>query len=325
MRTFIDLFCGIGGFHLAAANNGMECVFASEIDKHASAVYEANFGIRPAGDIANIPEKDIPNHDLLCAGFPCQPFSVIGQLRGFDDVRGTLFYDIVRIMSKKKPAAVILENVSNLSSHDGGRTLRIILAMLKKAGYSADWRILDALDFGLPQSRRRTVIVAFREHEDFTNFYFPDMGGKDISLESVLEENVADSYYAPKYIQDRVRAKHKSPYYPGMWHTDKSGRICSRPYSYCLRANPSTNYLLVNGQRRLTEREMMRLQGFPDSCKHGYTYTQARKQCGNAVAVPVMQAVIRAVKEAQRRGAFITRAREIVANIPRIPECPDKG
>ena len=158
---FIDLFCGIGGFRIAfeeaCEENEIqaECVFSSDIDKYAQESYEANFGEKPAGDITKINEKDIPDHDILFAGFPCQPFSIIGQMKGLNDTRGTLFFDIARIIKEKEPKAFILENVKQLVGHDKGKTLKVIVQSLKDLGYHVQYSVLNALDFGLPQKKRK--------------------------------------------------------------------------------------------------------------------------------------------------------------------------
>lgn len=167
---FIDLFCGIGGFRVAmdesCRENDLipECVFSSDIDPYCQDSYEANFGHRPHGDITKVDEKDIPDHDILFAGFPCQPFSIIGQMQGFNDIRGTLFFDIVRIIKHKKPKAFVLENVKQLVGHDGGKTLKTIINTLqKKLGYHVQYAVLNALDYGLPQKRERVIIVGHRD------------------------------------------------------------------------------------------------------------------------------------------------------------------
>ena len=190
---FIDLFCGIGGFRVAFENaceeNDIqpECVFSSDIDKYAQDSYEANFGERPAGDITQIDEKDVPDHDILFGGFPCQPFSIIGQMKGMDDTRGTLFFDIARIIKEKKPKAFILENVKQLVGHDGGKTLKVIVQSLTDIGYHVQYSVLNALDYGLPQKRERVVIVGHREPIMFT---FPTPEKPYISLNKILEQEV---------------------------------------------------------------------------------------------------------------------------------------
>ena len=292
---FIDLFCGIGGFRVAfeeaCEENEVqsECVFSSDIDKYAQDSYEANFGERPAGDITLIDEKEIPDHDILFGGFPCQPFSIIGQMKGMDDTRGTLLFDTARIIKEKKPKAFILENVKQLVGHDSGKTLKVIVQALKDIGYHVQYSVLNALDYGLPQKRERVVIVGHREPIMFT---FPNPEKPYKSLKEILEKKVEDKYFASEYIREKRKEKHKSSYYPSIWHENKSGNICSYPYSCALRSGASHNYLLVNGERRLTPREMFRLQGFPDWYKIIVSDAQAKKQAGNAVPVNMIKAVV---------------------------------
>jgi DNA (cytosine-5)-methyltransferase 1 len=292
---FIDLFCGIGGFRVAFEDACHEvdinanCVFSSDIDKYAQDSYEANFGERPHGDITQIDEKDIPDHDILFAGFPCQPFSIIGQMKGLDDTRGTLFFDIARILEEKQPKAFILENVKQLVGHDGGNTLKVILKSLKDLGYHVQYSVLNALDYGLPQKRERIVIVGHKEPIMFT---YPDPVRPYKPLSEILEDKADKKHYASEYIRAKREESHKSSFYPSIWHENKSGNICSYPFSCALRAGASYNYLLVNGERRLTPREMFRLQGFPDSYKIIVSDGQAKRQAGNAVPVNMIKAVV---------------------------------
>lgn len=292
---FIDLFCGIGGFRVAMdeackENNLMpECVFSSDIDKHCQDSYENNFGHRPYGDITTIEPKNVPNHDILFAGFPCQPFSIIGQMKGFEDTRGTLFFYIAAILKEKKPKAFVLENVKQLVGHNEGKTLKVIIKTLKGLGYTVKFTVLNALDYGLPQKRERVVIVGHREP---ILFNFPEPIRPFKPLKEILEKNVDKKYFASDYIQQKRKDAHKSSYKISIWHENKSGNICSYPYSCALRAGASYNYLLVNGERRLTPREMFRLQGFPDWYKISKNEGQARKQAGNAVPVNLVKAVI---------------------------------
>jgi DNA (cytosine-5)-methyltransferase 1 len=298
--TYADLFSGIGGFHLAADALGGSCVFASDIDPEANRVYEANFGIRPRGDLTKIETSEIPDHDALFAGFPCQPFSIIGKGLGFEDARGSLFFEIIRILKgkKTKPRILILENVKRLMGHDGGETLRVISERLKRLGYKTHKAVLNALDFGLPQKRERVIIAGFLDNT--ASFTFPQGTGMG-DLKDVLEpdEKVDPKYFAsPEIIRKRLES-HASEFDPGIWHENKNGAVKSHPFSCALRAGASYNYLLVNGKRRLTPREMLRLQGFPDSFKIVSNYTQTRRQIGNAVPVNLVREVLR---EALRAG-----------------------
>jgi len=292
---FIDLFCGIGGFRIAADivfkkyDIPYECVFSSDIDENARKVYNANFNEYPHGDIQKINAKDIPDHDLLFAGFPCQPFSIIGNKKGFEDIRGTLFFEIARILKEKKPKAFILENVKQLVTHQTGNTFKKILETLSEIGYFHKHYILNALDYGLPQKRERVLILGFNKDIEFPK---PKKNFKQIILSEILETNIDNSYFVSNYILNKRKLKHKPKHFPSIWHENKAGNVCSYPYSCALRAGASYNYLLVNGERRLTSREMLRLQGFPDSYKIVAPYNQVRKQAGNAVPVNLIQAVL---------------------------------
>lgn len=289
--TYIDLFAGIGGFHQAAGSLGGKCVFASEIDSEAKKAYAANYQLKPHGDITKIEAADIPDHDVLLAGFPCQPFSIIGNRLGFDDIRGTLFFEIARILEVKMPNMFILENVKQLSGHDKGKTLQTILQILRNIGYEVDWTILNALDFGLPQKRERTIVIGFLDKN--VEFSFPQGNGPG-KLEDILEDDndIDPKFFASERIVRKRLENHQSTCAPSIWHENKSGNISSYPYSCALRAGASYNYLLVNGERRLTPREMLRLQGFPDSFEIVCNDSQTRKQTGNAVPVNVIKAVL---------------------------------
>ncbi len=293
---FVDLFCGIGGFRLAAESvchaRGLQaqCVFSSDIDPDAQRVYAANFGEQPFGDIREVVAEGVPDHDVLFAGFPCQPFSIIGDKRGFEDARGTLFFDVARILAAKRPQAFVLENVKMLVGHDQGRTLALMMETLRDIGYHASYRVLNALDYGLPQKRERVFIVGFLKPRAYC---WP--GGKRPmrSLATILETVVAPRYYASDYIQANRRTSYgRVDDQPTIWHENKAGHVSAYPFSCALRAGASYNYLLVNGERRLTEREMLRLQGFPDDFQIAVGYNALRRLAGNAVAVPCVEAVL---------------------------------
>lgn len=294
----IDLFAGIGGIRLGFEHFGCENVFTSEWDKDAQTMYEANFGEKPFGDITQIAPQDIPDHDILLAGFPCQPFSIIGNMQGFADTRGTLFFNIEEILRVKQPYCFMLENVKQLRTHDGGRTFKTILQKLKDLGYYTHHTVLNALDFGLPQKRERTVIVGFREN---IAFKFPRKTGEYKPLSDLLEDDalVDKKLFASKDIFEKRQAKIKGePFYPSVWHENKGGNISILPFSCALRAGGSYNYLLVNGNRRLSSRELLRLQGFPEAFKIVVGYGAMRKLTGNSVAVPVFKAVAEEIVKA---------------------------
>lgn len=291
---FIDLFAGIGGIRIPFDELGYECVFSSEWDAKACKTYEANFGDVPHGDITKIEAKDIPSFDICLAGFPCQAFSIMGKMQGFADTRGTMFFEIERILAYHKPKAILLENVKQLVTHDKGRTFKIILDKLAALGYHVKYQVLNALDFGLPQKRERIIIVGFRDSALADKFNF-DFSRKPYSLSSILEDDdkVESSYYA----SDRIREKRKTSvvgkevFYPSMWHENKSGNISVLGYSCALRTGASYNYILVNGVRRPTSRELLRLQGFPDSYKIVVSNADIRRQTGNSVAIPMIRMV----------------------------------
>lgn len=308
--TYIDLFAGIGGFHQAGDALGGKCVFASEIDDEAKRAYEANYNLVPQGDITKISAEEIPSHDVLFAGFPCQPFSIIGNRLGFDDMRGTLFFEVSRILKAKKPRLFILENVKQLSRHNKGKTLQTILETLEELDYQVYWTVLNALDFGLPQKRERTIIVGFLDKD--VAFSFPTGQGAG-QLEDILQPDreVDAKFFASKRIVEKRLEKHKSKYHPSIWHENKSGNISSYPYSCALRAGASYNYLLVNGTRRLTPREMLRLQGFPDTFQIVCNDSQTRKQAGNAVPVNVIKAVLQEALYAEAKAERQQRERAV--------------
>jgi DNA (cytosine-5)-methyltransferase 1 len=293
--SYIDLFCGLGAFRVAMNNVAQkhkvdtECVFSSDIDQTVQKIYYDNFGDKPFGDITKINENFIPDHDLLFAGFPCQPFSIIGKGNGFTETRGTLFFDIARILSVKKPRAFVLENVKQLVSHNHGKTFSRILSILNDLGYTVSYKILNALDFGLPQKRERVFIIG-----SLSPFLFNwNLTKRPMApLSSILERSIPEKFIASQAIQNKRKSKHKPLHMPSIWHENKSGNISSYPYSCALRAGASYNYLLVDGVRRLTPREMFRLQGFPESYKITVTDSQARKQAGNSLPVNTAEAIL---------------------------------
>lgn len=298
--SFIDLFAGIGGIRLGFEQVGGHCVFSSEWDKSAAQTYFDNFGEYPAGDITKITSDKIPNFDILCAGFPCQPFSIIGDKSGFEhETQGTLFFEIERILRSKQPYAFMLENVRNLISHDHGRTFKIIITRLESLGYHVYSKVLNALDFGLPQKRERVIICGFKDNVFFT---FPHHTLERKNLCDILETQVDSKYYVNAHIQESRKLRMKKiiakPY---ITHENVGGSITPHHYSCALRAGASANYLLVNDERRLTEREMLRLQGFPEDYTINTSYTQAKRQLGNSVPVPMIKAVAQAMIEAMER------------------------
>lgn len=323
--TFIDLFAGIGGFRLALEDLGGTCVFSSEIDKYCAEVLEHNFGEKPSGDITKIDAKDIPDFDVLCAGFPCQPFSFAGQKKGFlDETKGTLFFDIVRILKEKRPKMFLLENVKGIKGHDNGKTLETIESSLKELGYDIHWKILRSFDFGLPQMRERWYCVGFDTTvEDFS---FPvgdkagtklidivDVSNKDPKLRlSDFEIKRIDYHFS----RPEARVEHDSSSYGpttkkgkhGVWsylkpdgalrfHINDAAKTQIQEAYYVSLASPAPTIIAGRApkmwdlKRHLSVDENRRLQGFPDNFEFNVSDNQARKQLGNAVSVPVVRAV----------------------------------
>ncbi len=320
--TYIDLFAGIGGFHQAMNFFEGQCVFACEWDKHAATTYKKNYNILPAGDITKISEVDIPSHELLCAGFPCQAFSVSGKQKGFEDTRGTLFFDIARIANHHQPKVLLLENVRNFARHDGGRTLKTVIKTLNNIGYDCHHKILNASDFGLPQNRERLFIVAFRKDLAIKTFHFPTPLQNKVSLNSILEKkpqeakiiNRPDTVFTKEYSPETdIFGNLNLPHRPiQIGHVNKGGqgeRIYS-PYGHAITlsaygggAGAKTGLYYIDKQvRKLSPRECARLQGFPDDFQIVSSLTQSYQQFGNSVAVNVLKAII---KEIINTGCFI--------------------
>jgi DNA (cytosine-5)-methyltransferase 1 len=306
--TFIDLFAGIGGFRWALERKlGGRCVFASEWDRFAQDTYEANFGHRPHGDITKIDPSTIPTHDILTAGFPCQPFSIagvskanaLGRKHGFEHAtQGTLFFNVAKIIERQRPRAFILENVKNLKSHDKGNTFRIIIDTLSELGYHFDSKVVDARHW-VPQHRERIFIVGFRERAEFESFHWPLPPKSPQQFGSILEPTVDAKYTLTdglwRYLQNYA-AKHKAAgngFGFGLADPNGISRTLSARYykdgSEVLVAQARRN------PRRLTPRECARLMGYPEQMKIVCSDTRAYKQFGNSVVVPVVTAICRQV------------------------------
>ena len=302
--TFIDLFAGIGGMRIAFERTGGRCLFSSEWDAEAQRTYAANFGEVPKGDITKIPVEEIPDHDVLVAGFPCQAFSIMGDRKGFADTRGTLFFEVERILCAKTPKAFMLENVKQLVNHDHGRTFNVILERLTGLGYHVHWSVLNARDFGIPQKRERVIIVGFLDNLPFS---FPIHNGPKLTLSDILEDdnNVPQKYFASEGVRESELSRlKKKPPYPSIWHENKGGNISPNDFACALRANASYNYLLVNGIRRLTPRENLRFMGFPEDFKIVVKDSSIRTQCGNSVVIPVVGAVAKQIAHSITQESF---------------------
>jgi DNA (cytosine-5)-methyltransferase 1 len=308
---FIDLFCGIGGFRKGFEKAGCSCVFSSDWDVWAQKTYAANFGEIPVGDIRSIHPAEVRAHDILCAGFPCQPFSLagvskknsLGRKHGFEDEKqGNLFYEITRLLAYHRPQAFLLENVKNLKSHDGGNTFKIIVhALTAELGYHVQYKIIDARQW-VPQHRERIYLVGFREPRAFT---FPVVPSPGPRLSTILEKKVDPKYTLTdklwKYLQNYA-AKHASKG-NGFGCSVFDGADVARTLSARYHKDGS-EILISQGKsknpRRLTPRECARLMGYPDSYKIPVSDTQAYRQFGNSVVVPVVTALAKAVIEALR-------------------------
>lgn len=303
---FIDLFAGIGGMRLAFENNGCECVYSSEWNEYAQRTYEANFGDRPDGDITKVEAASIPDHDILVAGFPCQPFSIagvskknsLGRATGFEDkTQGTLFFDVCRILKEKRPRAFMLENVKNLKSHDRGNTFRVIAETLEELDYQVFYQVLDGQMY-VPQHRERILIVGFdrKRYGSTIDFAFDvvQQEPKPV-MHDILEANVDSKYTLSDKLWSYLQAyaeKHKAAGNGfGFGIADENG--VARTLSARYYKDGSEILIAQEGQnpRKLTPRECARLQGFPDSYKIVVSDTQAYKQFGNSVVVPLMQRV----------------------------------
>lgn len=301
--NFIDLFSGIGGIRIAFENDDTKCVFSSEIDKYASETYFNNFSEVPHGDITKIEAIDIPNHDILTAGFPCQAFSIGGKRLGFEDTRGTLFFEVARIINEKKPKAIFLENVRGITNHDGGNTLKIIKETIEELGYDYKYEILNARKYGIPQNRDRWYFVAFRKdlNINMEEFKFPKQKDLSFKIEDIIETNVGVEYNTSEIAQRNIDyflnekgIKNIEPY--TLAYDIRPSRCLFRSdnISPCLVAKMGTGGnnvpVLVSEKRRLTEKECIRIMGFPEKFKIGKG-SQAYKQIGNSVVVPIIKEI----------------------------------
>ncbi|MDU5324974.1 DNA cytosine methyltransferase [Campylobacter ureolyticus] len=302
MLKVADLFAGIGGIRLGFERvfDDVECVFSSEIDKFAIQTYKANFNETPSGDITKIKSDEIPDFDMLLAGFPCQPFSSAGLKKGFFDERGGMFFEVVRILRDKKPSMFLLENVKNLKSHNDGNTLEFMIKSLRNLGYDVCFEVLKARDFGLPQNRERIYIVGFNFK---TNFIFPKPLNIKTKLNDILEKNVDEKYT----ISDRLWQGHqrrkienkKAGKGFGYGLFDKNSEYVN---TLSARYYKDGSEILIEqigkNPRKLTPRECARLQGFKDSFTIPVSNNQAYRQFGNSVAINVIENIAKEIKKA---------------------------
>lgn len=302
-NTFIDLFAGLGGFRIALESLGATCVYSNEWDGFAKSVYEKNFNAVPDDDITKVDEHLIPDHDILCAGFPCQAFSISGKQRGFEDSRGTLFFDVARIVKHKKPKIVFMENVKNFASHNEGQTLQVVRRTMEELGYRFFYDVLNANDYGIPQNRERIYMVCFRADLNINQFMFP----KRFPLRKHLKDFIDTEANVPERLYIERPDIYMNPVSDDK-HSNKSIRLGTvnkggqgeRIYSILgsaitLSANgggifAKTGGYAINGRyRRLTTRECARIMGYPDSYQICENENQAYKQFGNSVVIDVLQ------------------------------------
>jgi len=318
MKRFIDLFAGIGGFRIGFERNGYKCVFTSEKNKYCQDVYEANFGEIPFGDITQINPKDIPDFEVLLGGFPCQPFSISGKKQGFKDTRGTLFFDVCRIIEEKRPKVVVLENVKHLIHHDKKRTLKTILSSLEDLGYNVSQKVLNAKDFGLPQNRERIFIIgckkSYFDFKKLENIDTPklkeylDLNGKFEYLdksEYTLIESPRKQPTGLIFVGYRNKNTWKTGVRPNTEHLSRVHRQPNRIYSVegvhpTLPSQETSGRFFIylpeeDKVRKLTLDECYRIMGFPDTFKRHERTGERYKQIGNSVAISVIEAIAKQI------------------------------
>ncbi len=303
---FIDLFAGVGWFHLALSSLGGKCVYACEIDKNARITYKLNYKLEDnifSTDIKEVSPETVPDHDILCAWFPCQAFSIAGYQKWFNDDRWNLFFDIARIVEKKKPRVLFLENVKNLASHDNGKTFRVILDTLKQLWYHVKWKVLNTYEYGnTPQNRERVYIVAFLEEASFNSFQFPEKIKLEKDISSILEKNVGKEFsyeWKPMYEKLKDEMTNKNTVYQWRRHYVRENKKWLVP---TLTANMGTGGhnvpLLLTDEtiRKMTPRECFLAQGYPaDFQLPPLANSHLYKQAGNSVSVPVLKRIAEAI------------------------------
>lgn len=301
---FIDLFCGLGGFRLALEKQNCNCVFSSDIDKNVAQVYENNFGEYPNGDITQINANEIPDFDILCGGFPCQSFSIAGKRLGFEDSRGTMFFEVARILKEKKPKSFILENVKGITNHDNGKTLQTILNILEELGYTFVYKVINAKDIGIPQNRERWYCVGIRKdlNIDISNDkIFPIEQKLLFTFDDIIDStNIYEEYKISDTCNKNIqmhshKVKDKKSKYTLAYEIRPSRcQFKSDGISPCLTAKMGTGGnnvpVVVELNRKLTEKECLKLMGYPEDYKIGKGF-HAYKQIGNSVAVPVLEQI----------------------------------
>lgn len=299
---FIDLFCGLGGFRIAMEKNGGKCVFSCDNNLDVCKVYEKNFNEKSYGDITEIEEKKIPEYDVLCAGFPCQPFSIAGKRMGFDDSRGTMFFEVARIIKYTKPKIVFLENVAGIVSHDSGKTIKVITNILEELGYVVNTKVMNAKDYGIPQNRNRWYCVAIRKDIYNKPFKFPEKCGLKYTLEDIIEPKRIKEYQSSPTAIANINKffnnyKKSNRFEKGKYIIANEIRASKCNFrgdgiSPCLTAKMGTGGnnipVVVKYSRKLTEKECLKIMGFPENYKIKKNNMQSYKQIGNSVVVPII-------------------------------------
>ena len=321
MPKFIDLFAGIGGIRLGFQNNGYKCIYSCEINEHACEMYKANFGDNPYGDVTKINENELPDFDVLCAGFPCQSFSICGKQKGFDDTRGTLFFDVCRILKAKKPYAFLLENVFNLVTHDNGNTLHTMIEKLNNLGYIVEYKILNAKDFGVPQNRERIIIVGCKDKKfDFSkvkttpiysmkdfldkkgNFVYLDSNEYTILPQELVKRQKKSGLIFIGYRNKKIRTKGVRP---NTEHLSRVHKMPNRIYSSngihptIASQETSGRYFIYDNKkvRKLTINECYRFMGFPENFIKIGLVSKQYERIGNSVCINMISAVAKEMKK----------------------------
>lgn len=308
---FIDLFCGLGGFRIAMEKIGGKCIFSSDNNIEVCKVYEENFGDNPYSDITEVSENDIPQFDVLCAGFPCQPFSIAGKRMGFNDSRGTMFFEVARIIKHHKPKIAFLENVSGIVSHDSGRTIKVITNTLEELGYVVNTKVMNAKDYGIPQNRNRWYCVAIRKDIYNKKFEFPEKCDLKYTLNDIIENKKISDYNSTETAINNI-----SKFIDNFKNSDRYNKnnfiianeiraskcnFRSDGISPCLTAKMGTGGnnipVVVELKRKLTEKECLKIMGYPGDYKIRPNNMQSYKQIGNSVVVPLISDIAKKIEE----------------------------
>lgn len=308
---FVDLFCGLGGFRIAMEKIGGKCIFSSDNNIEVCKVYEENFGDNPYSDITEVSENDIPQFDVLCAGFPCQPFSIAGKRMGFNDSRGTMFFEVARIIKHHKPKIAFLENVSGIVSHDSGRTIKVITNTLEELGYVVNTKVMNAKDYGIPQNRNRWYCVAIRKDIYNKKFEFPEKCDLKYTLNDIIENKKISDYNSTETAINNI-----SKFIDNFKNSDRYNKnnfiianeiraskcnFRSDGISPCLTAKMGTGGnnipVVVELKRKLTEKECLKIMGYPDDYKIRPNNMQSYKQIGNSVVVPLISEIAKKIEE----------------------------